>query len=503
MTASVARRGIAALFAGRVVEKIIGFAALVLYARFFTPAELALVPLFFLFGNLGPVLFGFGIMPTLVLELPKLASTQPGRAASLARHALGLGMLVALGAATITYFYSQRFMGQTLDMSSATTLWLALGVGLQGQFILLKQMLVGTSRFVPLAVTNTVTSVLRLVLLVPLHQAVGVTGIAAGLAIAGGAGCIFALWQLKGLLLNRTHGDDYSYAGMFRLSWPFYLEGYLMYFRSQGDQLVVTGILGTEALAQYYIARRLYDLLRALSDSVESALIPLLSRLSLEGRDHFAKKWHILFRSALSFGILAALICIAATPFYIAVLGAEKYRAALVPTIILILVFLMDLLKIVIGRSIFVLCPPIKRLQLTVFESVILLPFLLGGTLLMGVTGAALAGLLAGAAATAFAYHMLRNTVPVNVTLNDLTEVLLPSMVAFGAMAVVMAWAIDMLTGNIVGLGLATGFGVAVFLFVFVNLASVPLLSAMMGGLGFDKVALISSLLSKVKLVRR
>lgn len=502
MTASIARKGIAVLFAGRIAEKVIGFVALILYARFFTPAELALVPLLFLFGNLGPVLFGLGIMPTLVLELPKLATTQPGKAASLARHALSLGVVIALGAATVTYFLAGRFTDNQSDMRDSTMLWLALGVGLQGLFVVLTQLLVGTSRFVPLAVTNTVTSVLRLVLLVPLHQVEGATGIAAGLAITGGVGCMFAMWQLRALLLCKPQGN-YSYADMFRLSWPYYLEGYLMYFRSQGDQLIVTGILGVESLAQYYIARRLYDLLRALSDSVDSALIPLLSRLSLEGRERFAERWHVLFRAGFSLGILAACICIAAVPFYIAVLGAEKYQAALLPTIILILVFLVDLLKIVIGRSIFVLSPPVKRLQLTVFETALLLPLLLGGALLMGVTGAALAGLLAGLAAVGFAYHMLRNTIPVNVKLNDLAEVLLPATFAFGAMALVMAWAIYGLKENIVGLGLATSVGAALFMLVFVNLASAQLLGAMMESLGFDRVPLIRSLLSRAKFMRR
>lgn len=503
MTASMARKGIAVLFAGRLAEKVIGFVALVLYARFFTPAELALVPLLFLFGNLGPVLFGLGIMPTLVLELPKLASTQPARAASLARHALGLGVLIALGAAAIAYFLAERYMDAKLGVRGETIMWLALGVGFQGLFTLLTQLLVGTSRFVPLAVTNTVISILRLVLLVPLHQTAGTAGIAAGLAVAGGVGCLLALWQLKGLLLGGRHGARYSYAQMLKLSWPYYLEGYLMYFRSQGDQLIVTGLLGVESLAQYYIARRLYDVLRALSDSVDSALIPMLSKLSLESSERFAVKWHVLFRSGLSLGMLAAIACIAVAPFYITVLGSEKYQAALLPTIILILVFLVDLLKIVIGRSVFVLSSPIRRLQLTVFESVLLLPFLLLGTHLMGVTGAALAGLLAGIAAVAYAYHMLKNAVPVNVTPSDLGEVLLPATFSFGAMALLMVWAVSELSEDVVGLGLATGMGVAVSVFVFVNLASAQLLGAMTESLGFDKLPVVRSILSRVRLKRR
>jgi O-antigen/teichoic acid export membrane protein len=385
-------------------------------------------------------------------------------------------------------------------MGQDAVLWLGLGVALQSLFTLLTQLLIGMSRFAQLTVGSVLLSVGRLIVVIPLYKVYGIAGITAGLAIAAGMGCILSLWQLRDVVFSRET-NDYGFVRIINLSWPFYLESYLMYFRSAGDQLAVTGILGAEALAQYYVARRLYDLLKVLSDSVDSVLIPALSRLSLESSAVFVERWRSLFRAGLAIGVPVSLISAAAVPFYLSLLGAEKFSGALMPGIILCMVFIVDILKgVVINRSVFVLCPPVKRLQITMFEAAMLLPMVFAGTYFLGAAGAALSTLISGAGAGVYAYRVLRKVLQVKVSLHEWSAILLPAIVSFTLMVVVIAGIAGDLHAGALRLGISTILGITIFVLLYINLISIELMDLLVETLGGGRLGALGTWLMRFRI---
>lgn len=467
------RKNLSFVLVGKFFEKAVGFVALVIYARTFSVFELSIIPLIFLAGGLVLVVFGFGILPTITLEIPRLVVSGRGKALSLLRRTLAIGVLavilsgilIALGREFVNAYLFKPIPGINLAF------WIAAAVSVQALFTLLTQMLSGLSKFSDLALANIMVSLIRPIATLLLYDWNGVSGIVAGMILASTLGCLLALWSMRRELIEES-SERYSYRAILSLSWPFYFEGYVMYLRSQGDQLVVTTMLGAKALALYYIARRFYDLLKVIADSVDAVLIPTLSRLSTKTRADFGVWWHKFLRAGVFISVPAALVSAACVPLYIAVLGKGDYEQAAAPAVILCLAFVIDILKVVVIRSVFVLFPPIKRLQITTLESVLMLPMLIVGAAFAGAAGVATAYASAGVATVWYAYLMLRKEIGLRVDRADWMPVVLPSVFAVSALLGVI-WAASRWYGTeVYVMTVATVLGAGIFLLIYVNLIS-------------------------------
>lgn len=468
------KKNVAILLTGKLIEKVLGFAAIIFYARVFSAAELALVPLVFLLGNLSLVVFGFGILPTIVMETPRLLKVSRSKALSLIRRVLLIGMIGAVLSGIFMLLFDDVINQWMPGLAGLPTMsyWITAAVVSQSLFILLSQILSGLTKFWQMSVASMVVSLGRVLFVLGLYKLLGPTGIVAGLTLATGLGCLLSVWAIRAELKENI-SESYPFLSIFKLSWPFYMESYVMYLRSQGDQLAVTTLLGAEALAFYYVARRLYDMLKVLSDSIDSALIPALSQFSLKNRKDFSVWWHDFFLNGLSLSVPVAFLTAACVPFYVALIGWEKYQDAIFPAVILCLAFIVDIIKgVVLNRTIFVLCPPVKRLKITSIETTVMLPMLIVGALTMGATGVALAYLVSGIIAGLFAYFILSKELDIQIKFPDWSSVFVPATLAIiGMLGIITATWSCCGKGTVWSTGLATLAGSTLFALLYINLA--------------------------------
>jgi O-antigen/teichoic acid export membrane protein len=501
MSSNGTRKNASILVGAKLIEKALGLVALVIYARTFETTELALVPVTFLLGSIVLVIFGFGILPTIVMEVPRLIVSNRARAISLIRHALLIGAFGSCMAGILVLAgsrYLAKWLADIPDLNS-TIHWVAAAVVFQSLLTLLIQILSGLTKFWAVASVNLVASVARLSVVPLLYHLYGTDGIVAGLAIASVMGCVIALFLIW-RDCRHTGAEQYGFLEILRLSWPFYAEGYVMYLRSQGDQLIVSLFLGAEALAFYFIARRPYDLLKVISDSIDFAVIPALSKLSLETRAAFAVRWHELFRAFMSISFPLAFLTAACVPLYLAIIGAQKFAAALAPAMILCLAFTADMAKVIVIRSVFVLGRPLRRLQCTTFESATMIASLLIAAPVFGPSGVASAYLLASIAGVWFGYRMLRREITTTHPWRHGLRAAIPAIVAFCGMIAVLMLTRSALGDSMIATLLGTLAGVVVFVLLNINIARTEVLRAAMDAVGIRETSLASRAVHSLRL---
>lgn len=504
MTGFNTKKNVAILVGGRTLEKVIGLVALIIYARIFSATDLALVPLVSLLGGLVPIVLCFGIIPTIVMETPRLLVSDRDRAFSLVRRALIIGIAAAVFAGISLVLYGDQLMvwfSPKMAQAPGLILWTAVAVATQSLFAMLNQILSGLVKFWDLTIANLASSATRIAFVLVFFHWYGAAGIAAGIAASMLVGCVYSLWAIRKELSAKI-SQHYRYGAILKISWPFYLEGYVMYLRSQGDQLVVTSILGAESLAFYYVARRLYDFLRTLSDSIDSAFIPALSKLSLGSRKEFSEWWHRLFRAGFVISVPVAFAAALFVPLYVIGIGADKYQAAMAPAIVLCLAFIVDIMKVMVARSVFVLCPPIKRLQITSLESSVMLPLLVVGALALGTLGVALAYMLSGIVAGWYAYRILHKEIDLSLGIKDWLPILAAALFALALASFLLITAWHYRYAGIIPPGLLSLAGITVFAMAYVNFVSRESLVLALDSMLGSRAPVLRHLLLKLRLRR-
>jgi len=190
-----------------------------------------------------------------------------------------------------------------------------------------------------------------------------------------------------------------------------------MYFRSQGDHLIVVSFLGVKLLAVYYIARKIYDSLQTFFDSLDKVVTENLTK-ERANKKVFEERIYKLFSLNAYFMIPSIFIIIGLIPFFIDLLGGSTCQEAVVPSIILCFTLLVQFYwGITIGRSIFIFKSSTSRFKLTLVESVFLMLFLLIFTNIIGIVGIALARLLATIFAGVYGYFVIRKIINIKVNI--------------------------------------------------------------------------------------
>lgn len=454
----------AVLVGARLFEKALGLVALMIFARMFELAELALIPFVFLAASAALVVFGAGILPTVGLEVPKLLQAERLQAESLIGKAVLIGVGTAVLSATGVVFL--WWIGlKWLPMSGGGVRligWLAAAISLQCLATVLGQLLVVMSRFRVLAYLNIMMSICRLVTIPLLYVEYRSEGILAGLVIVGAMGSVVPLGVIM-QTCRKMFSTAYGWNRLFRLSWPYYSEGYVMLLRGQGDQLVVTAFLGAEPLALYYVARRPYEMLRVIADSIDSAVIPTFSRLSLEERDVFLLRWRDICRPLTTLTLPLPFLAAACVPLYLTIVGEEKFDAALLPATLLCFAFIADIGKVLVGRAMFVLSHPVRRLQISVLEAAAMLIGLLASIPWLGVIGVAGTYVAVSAFGVFLAWRVLRSKILFSPDVSRWGRSVTPPTMACLVMVGVIGLARALLGDNLAITVVATAVGVLCF----------------------------------------
>jgi O-antigen/teichoic acid export membrane protein len=204
------------------------------------------------------------------------------------------------------------------------------------------------------------------------------------------------------------------------------MGNYLSYFRTDGDNLLVTLLLGPAALAEYYVAKTLYTnmgLILAAADRVGA------ERLARHvGTENFRQTALQLHEQISSILIPFALFAVAVAPEALVVLAGPRYAGASWPATILLVVMLVQFVAIPFDRIVYVAVPGWVRFKFTFIEAVLAAASVVVLAPIAGLIGVAAARIIAPLGVCAFGawiiFRHLEFSLPLKSTLRGLVAAL-------------------------------------------------------------------------------
>lgn len=450
------------LVSSNAILKVLGIVSVMVYTRYLLKEELALVPLFAIMGRLSMVVFSFGILPTLVRDIPHLLREKK---TELVSSAINTSIMVILPGillfSILSYFFADRLALYFLQTESYTPhlKLMAVGFFFTGVNQAFSYIYWCLSRFQQESSRNVIVGFMQVITGIAFVMIWGIYGLLASLVICSMINTGIFLYSLRDILF--TSFKLYPLRKLIVESIPFYLESYLMYFRAEGDQLLVAGLLGPQALAIYYIAKKPYDILQSFTQSLDKVLTTSLAKFR-DNMEVFNKKVNsiITLNSFILFPVI--LLTIGVCPTFVVLIAGAGYEAAVVPSMILLLWLGAQVSwKTAIGKSIFILQSSTGRFKVTLIETVILLSlvYILGH--FHGLIGVVVARFLATVLAGICAYYFVRKDIAVKIDLKGISTV-----TAYGVVMCMLLLVAQHLTASYAMLSFSFLFSVTLFLFL-------------------------------------
>lgn len=398
-------KSILQVFSANMLVKAFAILSLAYFTRYLSKEELAILPAFLMLSSLSGVFFNFGLYPTMLKTVPSLVTTDLNKAKSII-NTIGIVMIANACIFSLATYFLAGYISEWIFNSVKYQLVikiLSIGFLCKGVNNFQQYVMQAFSRFGQMSKLILFTDLIRIILTLILTIRFGYIGLAVGLVITQIIVTVFSFLQLKDILFS-----DQLFSPPIKLiqdSLPFYLEGFLMYFRRDGDNLLITLFLGPEILAIYYIAKRLADLMNSFFNTLDAVLTSNLSKLK-DDIDQFKIKIEEII-SIFNLLVLPGIFLVAAiSPAFIFYLTGPKYTEAMIPSIILIYgPFFRYYFNIPFGRAIFIFRPPTSRFKLTLVATVSLLLSLIVLGFYWGLIGVALANIVCGIITGLYAYY--------------------------------------------------------------------------------------------------
>jgi len=389
---------ISLLIGSQLGQKIVGFFALIYYARILTVEQLAVIPLFAIISELSIVLFGFGIQAYVFKELPLKLEHETESAVGIIKKSLMISFYAGGAMALIIYatvINVDEFLGMK-NFTANELYYFLIGVVFECVTIMQQRILAAVTMFKTLSLIGIIKSVIRPIMLITLYYYNGITGFMFGIMISSIMNYGVTRYALRKYLNKKISYKSITAGAIFVNSWPYFLESLVMFMRRQGDQILVSSILGTGMLGVYFVAKRYADLAWVIVTATDTVITPFLSKKTKSSPSQFSENFRDLFAVGIFVSVPMALAMAVMVPFYIFIMSYEKYSIAIVACVILVFRIIPDILRgVIIGRSVFVWCDPKTRFKFTLLDTVILLPLMYFGAHLGGLAGVAVAPLLA------------------------------------------------------------------------------------------------------------
>lgn len=399
------------LTSANVAIKFLGVLMLALFTRYLSKEELAILPMYEMLVSLSGHFAGFGLQPTFIRLLPSKYSENYDEARGLIFSG---GLLFICGAMVYAcgiFFLSgwlSPILFKRLDFA-----YLIKIASLGFFFVSLKNIshlvLWSKSRFDKISLVQIITAVGRMVFVGGFMLLWGVKGMTLGLVLNELLGAVVSLYFIRDILLG-PRVPFYPAGNLLKQSLPFYFEGFLIYFRNQGDNWIVATTLGPATMAIYFVAKRLPMMMRMFIESLDKVVTSEISKRKNnpeEMEDYIQRLF--LINSHIS--LPGTIFVMGVAPLFILIVAGQAYMASIIPCIILCTIMPLQILQIPLGRGIFVIHPPMVRVSMTVIETVVLLLALSLLGPLMGVNGIALSRVVAAASALVMALLVLKRTI--------------------------------------------------------------------------------------------
>ncbi len=365
------------LMSANVAVKAVGLVMVAFYARYLTKVELSLIPIYTMVGSFAVVFFGFGLRPTLLRMLPSRLKTDPDEAQALISTS---SLILMLGAAafSVLNLVLAPWMSRWL-FESDETVGLMRIIAIGAFFVAARDvgyyLLWTDSRFHRISAVQTTGALSRALLGGSFVILWGVTGLAIALVTVDAICTLLSLWFLRDIVFIRQR-RWYPAWKLLKMSAPFYLESFLVYFRNKGDNWIIAGALGPSAIATYFIAKRLPQLLTMLRGSVDNVLTAQVAKKASQP-DEITRYIPRLYELISHTMMPAIAIAAGIAPTFVTLVAGPEYTSAVIPCILLCLAQLAQLYVAPVGRALFVTREPIVRVISTTGESVLLLTLLI------------------------------------------------------------------------------------------------------------------------------
>ena len=431
--------------------------------RFLTKEELSLLPNYAVVSGLAITVSSFGLFPTMIREIPLLLQEQSfDRARAIINTSLLIILPPLMIVSAVSYFFSEELALYLLGEKAYSLHFkiMAVSFAFSGIRQFFDYGYWAYDMFKEQSYLLVIEGLVKIVLNIVGVIFFGALGLVVSLALTSLVSCVISVYYFRSILF----ASDYQVISPKYLlvkSAPYYLESYLMYFRTQGDQLFVTTFLGPEQLAVYFVAKKLYDILQIFTRPLDKVFTNSLAKL--RGKlGEFNERVSEIFTLNVFLFVPFIALCMGLTPLFIKIIAGNEYLEAVPASLLLTMTLLVYFFYTsTFGRTIFLLKPSTSRFKLTLVESVSLAVFsffLIKG---FAVEGIALARLLTVIVTGLYSYFYTRRDVDLTIEGKPLVIVSVISMV----MTAVLLLAQDY-SSHIMVVGVALLLAIIMFLVV-------------------------------------
>jgi O-antigen/teichoic acid export membrane protein len=422
------------LSSANVAVKLLGIVMIAFFTRYLRKDELAILPVYEMLAALAGIIFSFGLQPTFLRLLPARFAEDPNRARSLifsgAILLLPGAAVYSIGVHALADWINPRLFGE-FDYAGLIRIT-AVGYFFVALKNFAQSVLWSCSRFDRISLVQITAAFGRVVFLASGALLWGTKGLALGLVANEILTALMTVWFIRDIIAG-PRVPLHPLGDLLRQSWPFYLEGFLIYFRSQGDNWIVASMLGPNAIAVYFVAKRLPLMMQMFVESLDKVLTSEISKRRKDPEE-LAIYVRRLFRVNTALALPGTMFVMGLTPAFILIVAGREYAAAVIPCLLLCATLPIQAVQLPFARGIFVLHPPLVRVGMTVLESVVLITCLLLLASPMAEIGIAASRLIAAMAGLGLAVAVMRRSLGAGL---DWSHAAL-STVASGAMLAVM-----------------------------------------------------------------
>lgn len=408
--AEKAFKGVGELFLGQLASRVFTFAFLVVFVRLLGREELAILPLYYAASGASTLLFSLGIPATLIREIPRLRVSEPEKMHSL----LFTGFIVVSVGIVISALLAILFEEQILGLFFSELggyiefKLIAAAMLVGGWKTLLTFILRSLQLYRGMAIFSASNDLLYRAFGLAGFFIAGINGLLAGFLLGTLITNLYCTWKLSRFIFKVRVW--YQLPELLRISWPFYFEAYLHYFKAQGDVLIVSSLLGSSALAVFFVAKRLYDIMMTIIASMEHVMAPSLSQLL----------GHSLETAIKGYSRMTALIPLAVIPMglfaaglsygFIDVVGGIDYaNEAYLPAALYCGATILHSLVAMKISAVYVFGNPADRLKITISQFAVYFSLLYLLVMQFGIIGAPIAQVASYLVASIYAGRMVRN----------------------------------------------------------------------------------------------
>ena len=382
------------LFVINISGKVFTLFIFAILARVISPIHLAYIALI---PSLSPVFlafFGFGINTLMERDVPQQLTKNKLLGQELMRtgyicNLLTISIVLILGLLFIDYWTPVVLS----NYENANVKWILMPIAsymllqVTGLFLLLDGK---ADKFGLLRVFSDIfakAAVVILYLIEPSEIAIFI-----GLSIGQLPFLLYGLWLQKSWLFKKA---NIPLRSVFTQGLPFYIESNFNAARNQGDNILVSTLLGPVAMAGYYVAKTVANQLSVFYNPVSNFMRHRLSSKKGHSHEAMAVAFKQVWLLCVPLFILIACVVGAISPLLINIIASEQYSTVWPVAFILCLLTCSLTLYSVSSRILLLLGSAFERFKITILQTILIVVFAVILTPLLKTQGVALSWLLA------------------------------------------------------------------------------------------------------------